>query len=181
MAEQRTRKRDWFRDGVWLAGLAGIASAELVTSRVMEALEVRQEGDLPAIDALIYRLRPAELLLVLDNREHLLDACAGLTGTLLADAPLGRGGELVFAAKGRQACNQGSASCRPLTRHDSHVAQQMVERAAELVRDSHVRTRHAPQAWRGFETTFDRSNMSKANEIAGSQTGRADSSHRRNR
>ena len=32
---------------------------------------------------------------------------------------------------------------RPLTRHDSHVAQQMVERAAELARDSHARTRHA--------------------------------------
>jgi len=31
--------------------------------------------------------------------------------------------------------------------------------------------RHAPQAWRQFETTFDGSNMSKANEIAGSQTG----------
>jgi deoxycytidylate deaminase len=30
-----------------------------------------------------------------------------------------------------------------LTRHDSHVAQQMVERAAELARDSHARTRHA--------------------------------------
>jgi len=28
-------------------------------------------------------------------------------------------------------------------RHDSHVAQQMVERAAELARDSHARTRHA--------------------------------------
>jgi deoxycytidylate deaminase len=32
---------------------------------------------------------------------------------------------------------------RPLTRQDSHVAQQMVERAAELARDSHARTRHA--------------------------------------
>ena len=32
---------------------------------------------------------------------------------------------------------------RPLTRHDSHLAQQMVERAAELARDSHARTRHA--------------------------------------
>jgi hypothetical protein len=32
---------------------------------------------------------------------------------------------------------------QPLTRHDSHVAQQMVERAAELARDSHARTRHA--------------------------------------
>ena len=32
---------------------------------------------------------------------------------------------------------------RPLTRQDSHAAQQMVERAAELARDSHARTRHA--------------------------------------
>ena len=32
---------------------------------------------------------------------------------------------------------------RPLTRQDSHVAQQMVERAAELARDSHAKTRHA--------------------------------------
>ncbi|MBV9384305.1 MAG: hypothetical protein JOY82_05065 [Streptosporangiaceae bacterium] len=32
---------------------------------------------------------------------------------------------------------------RPLTRHDSLVAQQMVDRAAELARDSHARTRHA--------------------------------------
>jgi len=32
---------------------------------------------------------------------------------------------------------------RPLKRHDSHVAEQMVERAAELARDSRARTRHA--------------------------------------
>jgi deoxycytidylate deaminase len=32
---------------------------------------------------------------------------------------------------------------RPLNRQDSHVAEQMVERAAELARDSHARTRHA--------------------------------------
>jgi deoxycytidylate deaminase len=32
---------------------------------------------------------------------------------------------------------------RPLKRHDSHMAQHMVERAAELARDSHARTRHA--------------------------------------
>jgi predicted ATPase/DNA-binding SARP family transcriptional activator len=85
--EAAARAADRFKDGVWLAGLAGIASAELVAPRVMEALGVRQEGDLPVIDALTYRLRPAELLLVLDNCEHLLDACAGLTGTLLAGAP----------------------------------------------------------------------------------------------
>ena len=32
---------------------------------------------------------------------------------------------------------------RPLKRHDSHVAEQMVERAAELARDSHAQTRYA--------------------------------------
>jgi predicted ATPase/DNA-binding SARP family transcriptional activator len=85
--EAAARAAGRFEDGVWLAGLAGIASAELVAPRVMEALGVRQAGDLPVIDALVYRLRPAELLLVLDNCEHLLDACAGLTGTLLAGAP----------------------------------------------------------------------------------------------
>jgi deoxycytidylate deaminase len=32
---------------------------------------------------------------------------------------------------------------RPLKRHETYIAQQMVERAAELARDSHARTRHA--------------------------------------
>ena len=32
---------------------------------------------------------------------------------------------------------------RPLKRHDSHMAEHMVTRAAELARDSHARTRHA--------------------------------------
>ena len=39
------------------------------------------------LEALVYRLRSAELLLILDNCEHLLDACAGLAGALLRAAP----------------------------------------------------------------------------------------------
>jgi predicted ATPase/transcriptional regulator with XRE-family HTH domain len=76
-----------FPDGVWLAELAGIADPGLVTAQVMQALGVRQQGDAPALDALIYRLRSAKLLLVLDNCEHLLDACAQLAGALLRAAP----------------------------------------------------------------------------------------------
>ena len=53
----------------------------------MEALGVRQAGDVPVIEALRYRLRSAELLLVLDNCEHLLDACAQLAGALLSSSP----------------------------------------------------------------------------------------------
>jgi deoxycytidylate deaminase len=39
--------------------------------------------------------------------------------------------------------SQHQPQWRPVNRQDSHVAQQMIERAAELARDSHARTRHA--------------------------------------
>jgi predicted ATPase/DNA-binding SARP family transcriptional activator len=76
-----------FGDGVRLAGLAGIADAGLVPSVVMEALGVRQSGDVPVLEALRWRLRSAELLLVLDNCEHLLGACADLVAALLGSCP----------------------------------------------------------------------------------------------
>jgi predicted ATPase/DNA-binding SARP family transcriptional activator len=78
---------DRFGDGVWLADLAGIGDPDLVAAQVMEVLGVRQSGGVPVLEALAYRLRSAELLLVLDNCEHLLDACANLAVALLADAP----------------------------------------------------------------------------------------------
>ena len=76
-----------FPDGVWLAELAGIADPGLVAAQVMRALGVRQQGDMPVLEALIWRLRSAELLLILDNCEHLLNACAGLAIALLRAAP----------------------------------------------------------------------------------------------
>jgi predicted ATPase/DNA-binding SARP family transcriptional activator len=85
--EAGTRAAGWFPDGVWLAELAGIADPGLVAAQVMQALGVRQQGDVPVLEALIYRLRSAELLLILDNCEHLLDACTQLAGALLRAAP----------------------------------------------------------------------------------------------
>jgi predicted ATPase/DNA-binding SARP family transcriptional activator len=78
---------DRFGNGVWLAGLAGIADAGLVPSAVMQALGVRQSGEAPPMEALRWRLRSAELLLVLDNCEHLLGACADLAVALLGSCP----------------------------------------------------------------------------------------------
>jgi DNA-binding SARP family transcriptional activator len=80
-----------FADGVWLVELAGLSDPSLVAWRVMEALGVRQAGDVPAVEALRFRLRSAELLLVLDNCEHLLDASAELAGGLLRSSPGLRG------------------------------------------------------------------------------------------
>jgi predicted ATPase/DNA-binding SARP family transcriptional activator len=76
-----------FGDGAWLADLVGIADARLVPSLVMQALGVRQSGEMAVLEALVYRLRSAELLLVLDNCEHLLGACADLAVTLLGSCP----------------------------------------------------------------------------------------------
>ena len=76
-----------FGDGVWLADLAGIADAGLVPSVVMQALGVRQSGEVPVMEALVWRLGSAELLLVLDNCEHVLGACADLAAALLGSCP----------------------------------------------------------------------------------------------
>ena len=76
-----------FRDGAWLAELAGLADPGLVAAAVMEALGVRQEAGVPVIEALGYRLRSAQLLLVLDNCEHLLDASAQLAAVQLRGSP----------------------------------------------------------------------------------------------
>jgi predicted ATPase len=96
-----------FADGVWLADLAGLSDPSLVAAQVMEALGVRQAGDVPVFDALRFRLRSAELLLVLDNCEHLLDACAQLAGGLLSSAP----GLRVLATSREPLGVPGEAAC----------------------------------------------------------------------
>ena len=109
-AEAAAAMVERFGDGIWLADLAGVSDPELVASRVMESLGVRQAGDLPVLEVLRSRLRGAELLLVLDNCEHLLGGCARLAGDLLGGAPglrvlatsrepLGVAGETMFTVR----------------------------------------------------------------------------------
>jgi predicted ATPase/DNA-binding SARP family transcriptional activator len=105
--EAGLRVLEQFPDGVWLAELAGVADPGLVASQVMQALGVRQQGNVPVLEALMYRLRPAELLLVLDNCEHVLDACAELIGALLRAAP----GLRVLATSREQMGIPGEVAC----------------------------------------------------------------------
>ena len=96
-----------FADGVWLGELAGLSDPGLVGAQVMEALGVRQAGDVPVLEALRFRLRSAELLLVLDNCEHLLDACAQLADALLRSSP----GLRVLATSREPLGVPGEAAC----------------------------------------------------------------------
>jgi non-specific serine/threonine protein kinase len=55
----------------------------MVTQLAAEALRIREQPKRPLVETLADRLRSKRLLLVLDNCEHLLDACAKLAGALL--------------------------------------------------------------------------------------------------
>jgi len=76
-----------YRDGVWLVELAPLSEGELVPQVVAGALKVREQQERPMIETLIQALREKEILLVLDNCEHLVDAAASLVDTLLGTCP----------------------------------------------------------------------------------------------
>jgi predicted ATPase/DNA-binding CsgD family transcriptional regulator len=73
-----------FADGVWLAELAPVRDPALVPTVVAAALGVREQPGLPAAGVLAQVLARRQLLLVLDNCEHVIGAAAELCAGLLA-------------------------------------------------------------------------------------------------
>ncbi|MFJ2742922.1 AfsR/SARP family transcriptional regulator [Streptomyces sp. NPDC087440] len=76
-----------FRDGVWLVELAGLSDPGLVAHAVAAALDLHDQTGRAPLASLVRHLREREVLLVLDDCEHLLHACAVLVDTLLRAAP----------------------------------------------------------------------------------------------
>src|SRR5581483_5145793 len=72
-----------YSDGVWLVELAPLADSALVPAAVAASLGVRERPGRPLLETLVRSLEPRTLLLVLDNGEHLVGACADLAQTLL--------------------------------------------------------------------------------------------------
>jgi predicted ATPase/DNA-binding CsgD family transcriptional regulator len=79
---------DQHPEGVFFVELAPVGDECLVTSAVAAALGVDDQPRRSAEDALIEELSTKEVLLVLDNCEHLLAAVGALVGTLLEACPL---------------------------------------------------------------------------------------------
>jgi predicted ATPase/DNA-binding CsgD family transcriptional regulator len=78
--------RRTFPDGVWRADLAPLQDRELVAQTVVAALGLHDHATRQPADTLSEYLADKRLLLVLDNCEHLLDACAVLATRLLSEA-----------------------------------------------------------------------------------------------
>ena len=87
-----------FPDGAWFVSLAPIDDPLLLTQAVFDALGLQDVSARWSLSALSDHLQDKRLLFVLDNCEHLLDAAAGLTWTLLRSCP-----ELRVLATSRQA------------------------------------------------------------------------------
>jgi predicted ATPase/class 3 adenylate cyclase len=75
-----------YRDGVWIVALAPIQDEALMVAEIARVLEVPSVAGEGLRETLIARLSDGELLVVLDNFEHLLDA-AGFVAELLAAGP----------------------------------------------------------------------------------------------
>jgi len=76
-----------FEDGVWFVELASVADPSLVQGAVASALGIREQPGSPSTEALSTHLRTRKMLLVLDNCEHLVEACAVLCEALLRTCP----------------------------------------------------------------------------------------------
>jgi predicted ATPase/DNA-binding CsgD family transcriptional regulator len=81
------RVADRFPDGVWLVDLAPLADPALVPRALAGALSVHEQPDRELLEGVVEHLRERTLLLLLDNCEHLADACAGAAEALLRGCP----------------------------------------------------------------------------------------------
>lgn len=76
-----------YPDGVWLAELAALSDPSLLLQTIASVLKVREQAGYTLLTAVLDYLQPRRLLLILDNCEHLIEACAQLGETLLRTCP----------------------------------------------------------------------------------------------
>ena len=76
-----------FSDGVWLAELAPVTDSALIPQTLLSTFSLREDRRRDILDVLIEHLRTKTILLLLDNCEHVIDACAQVSETLLRACP----------------------------------------------------------------------------------------------
>ena len=96
--QSATRSAGGFRDGVWWVELAAVEDADLVPSVVATALGLRERPGRALLDVVREHVGARRVLLVFDNCEHLLGACAAVVDTLVRSCP-----GLVVLATSREA------------------------------------------------------------------------------
>jgi predicted ATPase/DNA-binding SARP family transcriptional activator len=78
---------DAFRDGVWWVEFGALTDEALIPQAIAKTLGAQESANQPIHETLAQFLRSKELLLVMDNCEHLIDACAQTSESMLGDCP----------------------------------------------------------------------------------------------
>jgi predicted ATPase/class 3 adenylate cyclase len=71
-------------DGAWFVDLASLTDPALVAGTILATFDVPLAGEMPALEQLVAYLKTRNLILVLDNGEHLIDEVATITGAIVA-------------------------------------------------------------------------------------------------
>jgi predicted ATPase/DNA-binding SARP family transcriptional activator len=144
-----------FRDGVWLIELATLADPTMVAHRVSTVLGLREPIGRSPLEALLAHLKPKNILLVLDNCEHLVHACARCAATLLQACPnlqimatsreaLGVRGETLFAVPPLSLPDPSRPLPTPKVLQQYEAISLFVERAQALVPGFRLTKQNAP-------------------------------------
>ena len=170
LALEAAGRLDDVPDGTWLVELAALTDATLVPQAVAAVLGVHETAGQPLLDSLIDRLRAATALLLLDNCEHLVAACAALAETLLRACPqlrilatsremLGSTGETVWhvPALSVPEAQVGAPPVRRASTMDGAAVQAAVDQLASLLRSEAIQlfTERARVARPSFTLTAD--------------------------
>jgi non-specific serine/threonine protein kinase len=152
--EVASRLIDGFPDGVWLAELATLSDPRLVPQAVAQVLEVKEQPARPVVETLSDHLASKKLLLVLDNAEHLLEACVQFVNLILRRGPdvavivtsrerLGMAGELTYRVPSLTVPGSGDTFAAPEALLAYEGVRLFIERARLLRPDFTVTAENA--------------------------------------
>jgi len=114
-----------FKDGVWLVELAPISDPAFIIPAIASIFELREIQNIPLIDILLDYLRAKEMLLMLDNCEHIIEASAQIVDQILHVCP-----NLKLIASSREALGiDGETVLRVPSLKEEEATRLFVERA----------------------------------------------------
>ena len=111
-------------DGVWLVELAAVTEPDGVAPAISEALRLAGQPGRPVLEALLDALAPLDVLIVLDNCEHLIGGCAKTAEAIVrrcprvrlivtSREPLGIGGETIYRVPSLSLPGPGDSDIAP--------------------------------------------------------------------
>jgi non-specific serine/threonine protein kinase len=122
--------QDECADGAWLVELAAVGDEDGVAAAIVAALGVAGQPGPPVLDIVLDALAPQQVLIVLDNCEHLIGGCAKAAEAIVrrcprvrlvatSREPLGIGGEVIYRVPPMSLPGPGEASLAAATSCDA--------------------------------------------------------------